>query len=523
MGDLIIEGARKFAVEQLAIEIRNLSKSFGGVPALRGVSISIAPMEIHALVGANGSGKSTIVKSLAGYHDSVDSGEVVVRGVHYSLPLRAATAMRAEIRFVHQDLGLIDQMSVADNVCLYAGFVQSVRGVINRRASEKYTRELLDGLGIHVAAEALVGSLGPTERVMVAVARATDVRRQKGVLVLDEPTAAVPISEAARILSLVKKLRDSGWAVLYISHHLDEVVGLADRITVLRDGEIVGSDRASEVDVASLTSAIVGDSTTASFDYLVPETNNLVTERSGVSLHGGLRLVDVSGRRVKNVNLDFESGQIVGITGPTGSGKSELARLISGAEKIQGGRLELDGQSIDIENPRDAIDKGIGYVPQDRIKLGILSKASVRENISGLRLRRFLSKYLIISRKSESTNTKDLMKEFGIVPQRPELEVGTLSGGNQQKVVLARASQASTKVLVLDDPTSGVDVGARAQIQGIVHRLSQSDVVVALMSSDLDELISLCNRVVVLRRGEIVADLKAPIRHDTLARAVFGG
>ena len=510
------------ADESQAIEILNLSKSFGGVPALRGVSFSIASGEIHALVGANGSGKSTIVKSLAGYHDSVDSGEVVVKGVHHHLPLRAATAKKADVRFVHQDLGLVDQMSIADNVCIYAGFMKSAKGVISRKASEKYTQKLLDGLGIHVPASTLVGTLGPTEKVMVAVARATDARGRKGVLVLDEPTAAVPISEAASILNVVRKLRDSGWAILYISHHLDEVLDLADRITALRDGAIVSSGPVSEVNVASLTRVIVGDSGGNDADAATPTIlrGNGVTY--GASGEWSLRLVNVSGRRLRNVNLLFEAGKVTGVTGPTGSGKSELGRILSGAEKIGGGYLEMDNHRISIRSPRDAMANGIGYVPQDRIRMGLLSKASVRENISGLRLRRFLHGPIYVSRKQETLNTTNSMNAFGIVPFLPEREVGTLSGGNQQKVVLARASQASTKVLVLDDPTSGVDVGARAQIQKIVEGLARSEVTVVVMSSDLDELLSLCNRIVVFRHGEIAAELNEPIHREELAKEIFG-
>jgi ribose transport system ATP-binding protein len=510
------------ADESQAIEILNLSKSFGGVPALRGVSISVASGEIHALVGANGSGKSTIVKSLAGYHDSVDGGDVFVKGVHFHLPLRAAAAKKADIRFVHQDLGLVDQMTIADNVCIYAGFSTSAKGVINRRASEEYTQNLLDELGIHVPAGTLVGTLGPTEKVMVAVARATDARGRRGVLVLDEPTAAVPISEAASILAIVRKLRDTGWAILYISHHLDEVLGLADRITVLRDGAIVASGPVSEVNVASLTRAIVGDSESNDSGASPPASSSNVDVKSTAESEGNLRLVNVSGRRLRNVNILFEAGKVTGVTGPTGSGKSELGRILSGAEKIQSGHLEMDDHRINIKSPRDAITNGIGYVPQDRIKMGLLSKASVRENVSGLRLRRFLHGPLFISRKQETQNTATSMREFGIVPSLPERQVGTLSGGNQQKVVLARASQASTKILVLDDPTSGVDVGARAQIQKIVEDLARSKVTVVLMSSDLDELLSLCDRVIVFRHGEIAAELSEPILREELAKAIFG-
>jgi ribose transport system ATP-binding protein len=474
-------------------------------------------------VGANGSGKSTIVKSLAGYHDSVDSGHVVVRGVTYELPLRGVTAKKADIRFVHQDLGLVDQMSITDNVCLYAGYAKTKSIKIRRAPSEQLTQKLLEGLGIAVPPSTTVGSLGPTEKVMVAVARATVSHGHRGVLILDEPTAAVPLSDAERILKVVRDLRDSGWAVLYISHHLDEVLDLADRITVLRDGEIVASDRAADVDVSSLTRAIIGEGGEAIALVNDREADPLLVTPSGARTNGSLELVNAWGRRLQDVNLRFDPGTVVGITGPTGSGKSELGRILSGAEPLKQGSIILDDQAIALKNPRDALLHGIGYVPQDRIKMGILAKASVRENLSGLQLRRFVGRFLNIRRKLEQASAAESIREFGIVLANQERPIATLSGGNQQKAVLARAAKTSTRVLILDDPTSGVDVGARSQIQGIVKDLAKTDIIVIILSSDLDELIALCDRIVVLRRGVVSSTLRTPVSREHLAQAIFGG
>lgn len=523
MGTHTIENALQPADERWAIEILDLSKSFGGVPALQRVSISIAPGEIHALVGANGSGKSTIVKTLAGYFDSVESGTAIIRGVANDLPLRGVTAKRAGLRFVHQDLGLIDQMTITDNVCLYAGYVKSKSAKISRQASVNLTQTLLEKLGIMVPADTLVGDLGPTEKVMVAVARATGEELDRGVLILDEPTAAVPFADAARILQVVKNLRDAGWAILYISHHLDEVLGLADRITVLRDGAVVASSLASELDVGSLTRAIVGEEHHVAPPNLVNTSHRGRTEVTGDDLRGSFNLLGVSGRRLKDITLHFKAGEVVGITGPTGSGKSELGRILSGAERLGAGSLTLDGEVIVLKNPRDALRHGIGYVPQDRIKSGLLARASLRENLSGLRLRRFVGRFMNIRPKLERASSTTSIQKFGIVPATIERPIVNLSGGNQQKAVLARAAQSSSRVLVLDDPTSGVDVGARSQIQEIVLELAKTDVVVIVLSSDLDELRSLCNRIVVLRRGEITSELAMPVSRTALAQAVFGG
>ena len=523
MGNRTIEIVVQPVDERWAIEIVNLSKSFGGVPALQGVSISVAPGEIHALVGANGSGKSTIVKTLAGYFDSVESGTAIIRGVAYDLPLRGATAKRAGLRFVHQDLGLIDQMTITDNVCLYAGYVKSKSTKISRQASENLTQTLLEKLGFMVSADTLVGDLGPTEKVMVAVARATGDDLDRGVLILDEPTAAVPFTDAARILRVVKNLRDAGWAILYISHHLDEVLGLADRITVLRDGAVVASSLASDLDVESLTLAIIGEEHHVMLPNMVNAPNSERNETTGQDSTDSFNLLDVSGRRLKDITLHFKPGEVVGITGPTGSGKSELGRILSGAERVRSGSLTLDGKAIALKKPRDALRHGIGYVPQDRIKSGLLAKASLRENLSGLRLRRFVGRFMNIRPKLERASSTTSIQQFGIVPATIEQPIVNLSGGNQQKAVLARAAQSSSRVLVLDDPTSGVDVGARSQIQDIVHELAKTDVVVIVLSSDLDELLSLCDRIVVLRRGEITSELAMPVSRTALAQAVFGG
>ena len=507
--------------QRWAIEVLNLSKSFGGVPALREVSISIAPGEVHALVGANGSGKSTIVKTLAGYHDSVESGVAVIGGVRYDLPLRGVTAKRAGLRFVHQDLGLIDQMSITDNVCLYAGYIKSATVKIRPKASEFLTQELLERLGIVMPSETLVGDLGPTEKVMVAVARATGERLNGGVLILDEPTAAVPFADAERILQVVRRLRAERWAILYISHHLDEVLGLADRITVLRDGAVTISNRATELDVESLTRAMIGDD----HRTMPPRADDLTNgSREGrPTERGSLDLINASGRRLKNVTLHLRAGEVVGVTGPTGSGKSELGRILSGAEPLQHGQLKLDGEEIVLKSPRDALRNGIGYVPQDRIKSGLLAKASVRENLSGLQLRRFVGRLMKIRAKVEDASSADSVRRYAIVPTTIERPIINLSGGNQQKVVLARASHSSTRVLVLDDPTSGVDVGARSQIQEIILDLALTNVAVVVLSSDLDELLSLCDRVMVLRRGSFISELAMPVTRSRLAEAVFGG
>ncbi len=501
------------------ITIRNLSKSFGGVTVLEGINLEIGAGEIHALVGANGSGKSTIVKSLSGYHDSVDSGDVTIHGEKFALPLRASAVEAEHIRFVHQDLGLVEQMSLVDNVCLYAGYACGRLGRIRPRASAEAAADALAQLGLGASPDSLVRELGPTERVIVAVARACAAREQPGVLVLDEPTAAIPVDDIARIVEVVRSRRAAGWAVLYISHRLDEVLNLADQVSVLRDGRLIANRERGELDVDELSSMIIGEVDAVPLPSLDSAPETPVTAGDG---DGGLVVEELRGFRLRGISLRVRSGEIVGVTGPTGCGKSELGRILVGAQAPTGGVVAIDGRQVHFAHPKDALAAGIGYVPQDRVRLGLIPKGSVRENISGLQLEH-ARHGIRISAAEETANARRWINAFRVQPMEPERPIMTLSGGNQQKTVLARAAQSAATVLVLDDPTAGVDVGARAQIQEIVKELAGSGKAIVLLSTELDELVDLADRVMVLRRGTVFTVFESPVSQDQLARAVFAG
>lgn len=501
------------------IAIRNLSKSFGGVPVLRAIDLDIGAGEIHALVGANGSGKSTIVKSLSGYHEAVDSGEVTIHGDTYPLPLRAADAEAQHIRFVHQDLGLVEQMTLVENVCLYAGYARGRFGRIRGRASRKLAVEALRALGLEVNPETLVRELGPTERVIVAVARATASNERAGLLVLDEPTAAIPVDDIERIVGVVRSRTAAGWAVLYISHRLDEVLDLADQVSVLRDGRLVANPARGELDAHELSDMIVGETSAVPRPRLDPVADSAApAAKSGA----GLVVEDLYGTRLRGISLQVKPGEVVGVTGPTGCGKSELGRILVGAQAPAQGRISIGGQRVAFRHPRDALDAGVGYVTQDRTHLGLIPKGSVRENISGIRLEH-ARRGVRISFAEETATARRWIEAFQVHPARTERPITSLSGGNQQKTVLARAAQSAKTVLVLDDPTAGVDVGARAQIQEIVKDLARGGRAVVVLSTELDELVDLADRVLVLRRGEVSDNLQSPLSAERIARAVFAG
>lgn len=505
------------------IEIHHLSKSFGGVPVLKDINLTIGAGEIHALVGANGSGKSTIVKVLSGYHENVDSGEISIRGTIQPLPIHGAEVHQLGISFVHQDLGLVEQMSLIDNVCLYSGYSVDKFKRIDEVRSRSTAVDVLHQLGLDSDPRTLVRDLGPTERVIVAVARATAARESPGLLVLDEPTAAIPVGDIARIIDVVRTRRNAGWAILYISHRLDEVLDLADRVSILRDGSLVATRQSGELDSRELSDMIIGPSI---LGQRVAATSSIEDNQDSTSrmtpTHQRMVASTLSGRRLKDLSFIVAPGEILGVTGPTGCGKSELGRILAGAELATSGSFSLGEKLLHLTHPSKALDAGLAYVPQDRARLSLIPKGSVRENISGLRLK-LLTQGIRISRRLESANAKKWINSFGIVPSDEERPISSLSGGNQQKTVIARAVQSAKAALVLDDPTAGVDVGARAQIQNIIRELAASGLPIVLLSTELDELVSLSDRVIVLRGGVASSILKAPFTSEELARAVFAG
>jgi ribose transport system ATP-binding protein len=500
------------------IAIRGLSKSFAGVRVLFDVDVEILDGEVHALVGANGSGKSTVVKSLAGYHPTVDSGELLIDETVRPLPLKPAEVHKVGIRLVHQDLGLVNEMTVADNICLYAGYSRSRVGRIQSAGSRRHAQKLLDELGLEVSPDALVRTLGPTERIIVAVARATATNGRSGTLVLDEPTAAIPAADIARIVRVVRSRRDAGWGVLYISHRLDEVIDLASRVTVLRDGRVILATSIDEVDAGTLSDLIVGDSDDA------PPTRSPPVRSPAPDARGAkaAEVRDIAGSRLHGVSLAVGAGETLGVTGPTGCGKSELGRFLVGAAIPIAGSMAIGGSDVRFRHPRDALAAGVAHTPQDRAGLALLTSASIRENVSGLRFEKSKAGGRV-SRARETENTSKWIDAFNIVPPDPERTIQTLSGGNQQKAVLARAAQSATRLLVLDDPTAGVDVGARAQIHSIIRELAASGLGVLVLSTEIDELVEICDRVLVLRRGGVTAELRAPIDPEGLARAIYAG
>lgn len=500
-----------------ALSLRNVSKTFTGQKALDAVTLEIPRGKVTALLGMNGSGKSTLIKILAGVYDPDPGSELSVGEQDYALPLTPKRAHEAGLRFLHQDLGLIEMLTVADNFALADGFAAAgVIAPIRRRQHHDHAQRILTMLSVDVSPDRLVRDLSPSERTMVAIARAfqseeatVESLRQR-VLVLDEPTASLPAREADRVLEMVESLRDHGGTVIYVSHRIEEVMRIADQVAVLRDGRLVVDEPLGETDTATLVSRIVGR-------QLDSAPLRDAESREGEVL---MTVKDLSGHRLQDLNLSIRAGEILGVTGLMGCGRSELVRMLAGAQQPGGGSMSLGGKAYAPKDPAVAINAGVTCVPQNRRRDGVVLDLSVAENLTLGRLTRFARRGAV-DRYAEKAHVHTLMSEYLVKASTPMASVRTLSGGNQQKVVVARAASSMPRLLVLDEPSQGVDALAKQEIANVLRRLADTGVAILVASTDYDDFPGLVDRVVILDRGRVSGELSgADISEDHIALAI---
>jgi ribose transport system ATP-binding protein len=494
-----------------ALSIRSLSKTFVGQRALIDVDLDIDAGEIRALVGENGSGKSTLVKILAGIHEPDAGASVEIAGEPLQLG-HAGTADAAGLRFVHQDLGLVASLDTVDNLALGHGYTFKRSGRIQWRREARAAREAMSSLGYDIDVRRPVGELSISERTAVAVARALSKRRSAArMLVLDEPTANLPAAEADRLFALVRTVRASGVAVLFVSHHFDEVFAIADSVTVLRDGRHVDTRPVSSMTETELVELVIGRELA---EY----------EGTASGLTAGDRVLcarGVTGRIVNGLDLDVSAGEVVGVAGITGSGREELAALLFGGLP-RSGQVTVGGKKVPVQRPDRAITLGVGLVPAERHANAAFLEASLRENVTMVDVRRNVVRGVLRGGR-EKSDVADWLTKLQVRPNRTEVPMAALSGGNQQKVVLARWLRQAPKVLILDDPTQGVDVGAKAEIHCLIDDAAAQGMAILILSSDHDELTRLCHRVVVLRAGRVVDELHAAsLTTDRLTACTVG-
>lgn len=479
------------------LEVRGVSKAFGPTEALVDVDFDLLAGEVHALVGQNGSGKSTLVKILAGVHDP-DGGSVLVEGEEFD-PRRPGEARLRGLRFVHQDLGLVDSLDVVENLALGCGYDVRFPRRISWRHERRRARAALAGLGYDFDVRSPVGSLRASERTGIAIARALDGWQSAArLLVLDEPTASLPEAEVERLFDVVRTVRERGVGVVYVSHHLDEVLDLADRVTILRDGARVGTFAAEDLDHDRMVELIVGRGTTTDGGEVEPTGAPGGCEQS-------LVVENLSGAVLRGVSLQVGAGEVVGVAGLTGSGREELGPALFGAAG-RSGTVSVRGYPVPDGRPDLAVAAGLGFVPADRKSLGLVASMVVRENVTLADLRPYLRGGILRHRKERS----DVDAWLGMLDVRPRdqtLGAMRLSGGNQQKVLLARWLRIAPRVLILDEPTQGVDVGAKAEIHRRIVDAARAGAGVLVCSTDTTELVRVCDRVLVMQRGGIGAEL----------------
>jgi ribose transport system ATP-binding protein len=483
---------------QTVLRVERVSKAFGATQALDDVSFELKRGSIHALLGGNGSGKSTLIKLIAGV-EAADAGQLEVRGERHELrSMTPARAREAGLHFVHQQRTTFPQLTVTENLAIGRGFDTGAGGRIEWRRARRRAAAVLERFRIDAHPDQELGELGPATQTMVAIARALQDQDDDadGVLLLDEPTAALPAPEASLLLGALRRYADAGQAIVYVTHRLEEVFAVADRATLLRDGRVVDTVEPSQLDHESLVELIMGRT--------VEQIERLRGRPEGRTILEARR---ISAGPLSPLDIDLRAGEIVGLAGLIGSGRSTLLRALFGVRPLESGEIRIDGEPRRIDSPPEAMAAGLAYVPEDRQADAAFPELSVGENLSLTVIPDYWHRGML-NRRREHRDALGLFDSFLITAESDGAPLRSLSGGNQQKVVLARWLRRQPRILLLDEPTQGVDVGARAEIYELVHRAVADGAAALVASSDFEELARVCDRVIVLRKGRAVAELR---------------
>jgi len=477
--------------DSLYIYFDSIEKYFPGVKALDNVSFGVHGGTVHALLGENGAGKSTLLKILSGVY-TPDSGKIILNDQPHIFT-STREAIRAGIAVIYQELHLVPEMSVAENLLL--GHMPTRYGVVNLGKMREDARNELAVLEEDVDSSVKVGTLPIAQRQMVEIAKA--LIRDAKVIAFDEPTSSLTDREVTRLFTVIRDLKRKGKAIIYVSHRLKEIFEICDSVTVFRDGKVVETlDDVSAVDQDYLVNRMVGRSIRDIYQYSSRPKGGAVIKAEGLFGHG----------LSEPVNLEIGQGEIVGIFGLVGAGRTELLKLLYGAAKCEAGKISVLGNEVKINNTVAAIRNGIAFCPEDRKKEGIVPLRSVHENIN-LSVRKSFARFGVVDDKKERENTNYFINKLGIKTSSPARKAMNLSGGNQQKVILARALSGKVKVMLLDEPTRGIDVGAKSEIYGIIGQLASDGIGVIVVSSDLPEVMGISDRILVMRQGKIVASI----------------
>jgi ABC-type sugar transport system ATPase subunit len=479
--------------EPLLLEMKQISKQFPGVKALENVSFNVRAGEVHALIGENGAGKSTLMKILSGIYQQ-DEGQIFFNGqlIHFHSPHDAWTS---GISTIHQELMVVPQLSVAENIFL-GRLPQNRMRFFNRKAMHAQAAQLLERMEIQLDPHTLVGDLPVALQQMVEIAKALSINAN--LIVMDEPTSALSKHEIDILFERIKRLRTEGRSVVFISHKLDEIFEISDQITVLRDGHWIGQQPTAHMDKSKLIQMMVGRELRQS-NF---EGRQSVHEKALLEVHG----LTIDGL-FYDIDFSLYPGEILGIAGLVGAGRSDVIRAIFGAEKIESGSILLDGKPVQLKNPRSAIRKQIGFVPENRKEEALLLQMNVQDNIL-LPQTTLLSKAGLIQNKREQAIASEFTARLSVRTPSLKQKTVNLSGGNQQKVILARWLATQPRILIVDEPTRGIDVAARAEIHALLHELANRGMAILMVSSEMEEILALSDRIIVMRDGRIEVTLQ---------------
>ncbi len=489
------------------VEMTGIYKSFGGIHALKDVSFRLKPGEIHALVGENGAGKSTLIKILSGAYQK-DSGIIKIDGKVIDA-LNPYISQKLGIGINYQEFALAPDLTAAENI--FMNKLSNSKGVIKWTKLYNEADELIKRLGFEIDSRTLVRNLSVAYQQVVEIAKA--LSQNVTILILDEPTAVLAPQEAEKLFEVLLRLKGQGVSIIYISHRLDEIFKIADTITVLKDGAVVDTVLPSEVNVEQIMSMMIGRTITTMFPRKEAIIGDEVFRVENLNI----------GNKVKNISFSVRSGEVLGIAGLVGSGRTEIARAIFGADKKETGEVVLHGNSLRIRDPREAVRHGIGLVPENRKEQGVILNLSICNNVTMPSIRKVSSILGVIQLKKEKDIVKRLVEKLAVKTKCIFANVGDLSGGNQQKVALAKWFSADCRVIILDEPTRGVDVGAKVEIYHLINELAKQGLGIIVISSEMIEIIGICDRVLVINNGRIAGILeREDITEENILRLAIG-
>jgi monosaccharide-transporting ATPase len=495
----------------LLLDMQNIAKSFPGVKALKGVSLQIRQGEVHALMGENGAGKSTLIKILTGIYTK-DSGDITFESKAIS-PSTSLQAQHLGISTIYQELNLVPYLSICENIFL--GREPRKFGLIDWKKIERESDKILKEMGVDVDVTEPLNQQSTAVQQLVSIARAISI--QARLVVMDEPTSSLDEKEVKVLFDVIRKLKKDKISVLFVSHRLDEIFEICDQLTILKDGEYVGQYEVSALTKLDLISMMIGREASSIVnhkkEYTAGKSQELICKASNIR----------RGLKLNGIDLEIRKGEVFGLAGLLGSGRTELAKVLFGEDKPDSGEIEIDGQKVNLNLPKDAIRRGFAFCSEDRKIEGIIPHMSVKENMT-LALLPSISKMGVVSTAKQDEIVNQFIKRLGIKTPNPDQLIRNLSGGNQQKVMLARWLCMKPKLIILDEPTRGIDVGAKAEIEQLIKEMADSGISILMISSDMDELIRSCDRIAVIRDGKKVGELEGEqISEQRIMEAIAQG